>query len=34
MRQLNKRYSPGKQTQYYLMPGPDLPYIVLDRQSI
>jgi hypothetical protein len=29
---LNARYSPGKQEQY-LMPGPDLPYIVLDRRA-
>lgn len=30
--QLNDRYSPGKQLQY-LMPGPELPYIVLDRRA-
>ena len=30
--ELNARYSPGKQEQY-LMPGPDLPYIVLDRRA-
>ena len=30
--ELNARYSPGKQAQY-LMPGPDLPYIVLDRRA-
>jgi predicted AlkP superfamily pyrophosphatase or phosphodiesterase len=30
--ELNARYSPGKQEQY-LMPLPDLPYIVLDRRS-
>jgi hypothetical protein len=30
--ELNTRYSPGKQEQY-LMPGPDLPYIVLDRRA-
>jgi arylsulfatase A-like enzyme len=30
--QLNARYTPGKQMQY-LMPGPDLPYVVLDRRS-
>jgi arylsulfatase A-like enzyme len=29
---LNKRYSAGKQVQY-LMPGPDLPYLVLDRRA-
>jgi arylsulfatase A-like enzyme len=29
---LNARYSPGKQLTY-LLPGPDLPYIVLDRRS-
>jgi predicted AlkP superfamily pyrophosphatase or phosphodiesterase len=29
---LNGRYSPGKKVQY-LMPGPDLPYIVLDRRA-
>jgi arylsulfatase A-like enzyme len=29
---LNERYSPGKQVSY-LMPGPDLPYIVLDRRA-
>jgi predicted AlkP superfamily pyrophosphatase or phosphodiesterase len=28
----NERYSPGKKTQY-LLPGPDLPYIVLDRRA-
>jgi hypothetical protein len=30
--ELNARYSPGKQLQY-IMPGPDLPYIVLDRRA-
>jgi predicted AlkP superfamily pyrophosphatase or phosphodiesterase len=30
--ELNARYSPGKQLQYVL-PGPDLPYIVLDRRA-
>jgi predicted AlkP superfamily pyrophosphatase or phosphodiesterase len=30
--ELNARYTPGKQVQY-LMPGPDLPYIVLDRRA-
>ncbi|MGA2674441.1 MAG: alkaline phosphatase family protein [Terracidiphilus sp.] len=30
--ELNARYSPGKQLTY-LLPGPDLPYIVLDRRS-
>jgi predicted AlkP superfamily pyrophosphatase or phosphodiesterase len=30
--ELNARYSPGKQAQY-IMPGPDLPYIVLDRRA-
>jgi len=30
--ELNTRYSPGKQEQY-LMPGPDLPCIVLDRRA-
>jgi hypothetical protein len=30
--ELNTRYSPGKQEQY-LMPGPDLPYIVLDHRA-
>ena len=29
---LNERYSRGKQVSY-LMPGPDLPYIVLDRRA-
>lgn len=29
---LNTRYSPGKQLQY-ILPGPDLPYIVLDRRA-
>jgi len=29
---LNERYTPGKQVSY-LMPGPDLPYIVLDRRA-
>jgi hypothetical protein len=29
---LNKRFSRGKQVSY-LMPGPDLPYIVLDRRA-
>ena len=29
---LNQRFSPGKQVSY-LMPGPDLPYIVLDRRA-
>lgn len=29
---LNERYSHGQQVQY-LMPGPDLPYIVLDRRA-
>jgi len=29
---LNARYSPGKQLQY-ILPGPDLPYIVLDRRA-
>jgi arylsulfatase A-like enzyme len=29
---LNQRYSAGKQVQY-LMPGPDLPYLVLDRRA-
>jgi arylsulfatase A-like enzyme len=29
---LNERYSRGKQVNY-LMPGPDLPYIVLDRRA-
>jgi len=30
--QLNARYSPGKQEKY-LMPGPDLPYIVLNKDE-
>jgi predicted AlkP superfamily pyrophosphatase or phosphodiesterase len=30
--QLNKRYSPGKDLKY-LMPSPDLPYIVLDQRT-
>ncbi len=30
--QLNARYSPVKQAQY-ILPGPDLPYIVLDRRA-
>ncbi|MGA3069282.1 MAG: alkaline phosphatase family protein [Terracidiphilus sp.] len=30
--ELNARYSPGKQLQY-ILPGPDLPYIVLDRRA-
>jgi predicted AlkP superfamily pyrophosphatase or phosphodiesterase len=30
--ELNARYSPGKQMQY-ILPGPDLPYIVLDRRA-
>jgi predicted AlkP superfamily pyrophosphatase or phosphodiesterase len=30
--ELNARYSPGKEVNY-LMPGPDLPYIVLDRRE-
>ena len=30
--ELNARYSPGKHEQY-LLPGPDLPYIVLDRRA-
>jgi predicted AlkP superfamily pyrophosphatase or phosphodiesterase len=30
--ELNAHYSPGKQAQY-IMPGPDLPYIVLDRRA-
>ena len=30
--EMNARYSPGKQAQY-IMPGPDLPYIVLDRRA-
>jgi predicted AlkP superfamily pyrophosphatase or phosphodiesterase len=29
--ELNKRHSPG-QNVYYLMPNPDLPYIVLDKR--
>jgi predicted AlkP superfamily pyrophosphatase or phosphodiesterase len=29
---LNARYSPAKQVNY-LMPGPDLPYVVLDRRA-
>jgi hypothetical protein len=29
---LNDRFTPGKKTDY-LMPGPDLPYIVLNRQA-
>ncbi len=29
---MNARYSPGKEAQY-IMPGPDLPYIVLDRRA-
>ena len=29
---LNARYSPGQQVKY-LMPGPDLPYIVLDHRA-
>jgi arylsulfatase A-like enzyme len=29
---LNQRYSAGQQVQY-LMPGPDLPYLVLDRRA-
>jgi hypothetical protein len=29
---LNERYSPGKQVSY-LLPGPELPYIVLDRRA-
>jgi predicted AlkP superfamily pyrophosphatase or phosphodiesterase len=30
--ELNARYSPSKQLQY-ILPGPDLPYIVLDRRA-
>jgi hypothetical protein len=30
--ELNSRYSPDKQAQY-ILPGPDLPYIVLDRRA-
>jgi len=30
--ELNGRYSPGKQEKY-LLPGPDLPYIVLDQRA-
>jgi len=30
--ELNARYSPGEQLQY-ILPGPDLPYIVLDRRA-
>jgi len=30
--ELNARYSPGKQLQY-ILPGPDLPYILLDRRA-
>jgi hypothetical protein len=30
--ELNALYSPGMQTQY-ILPGPDLPYIALDRRS-
>jgi hypothetical protein len=30
--ELNAHYSPAKQ-MHYIMPGPDLPYIVLDRRS-
>ncbi len=30
--ELNKRYSAGQKLQY-LMPGPDLPYIVLDKRT-
>jgi hypothetical protein len=30
--QLNERYTKGQQVQY-LLPGPDLPYIVLDRRA-
>jgi arylsulfatase A-like enzyme len=30
--QLNSRYSSGKQVKY-LMPGPDLPYIVLNKEA-
>jgi hypothetical protein len=30
--ELNARYSPGKEMQY-LLPGPDLPYIVLDHRA-
>lgn len=30
--ELNARFSPGKQ-QKYLLPGPDLPYIVLDQRA-
>jgi predicted AlkP superfamily pyrophosphatase or phosphodiesterase len=30
--QLSARYSPGKQVKY-LMPGPDLPYIVLNKEA-
>ena len=30
--QLNARYSTGKQLQY-LLPGPDLPYVALDRRT-
>ncbi len=30
--ELNKRHSPGKTAQY-LLPGPDLPYVVLDKRA-
>ena len=30
--ELNARYSPSKQLQY-ILPGPDMPYIVLDRRA-
>ena len=30
-KELNKRYSPGQQLEY-LLPDPDLPYIVLDKR--
>jgi arylsulfatase A-like enzyme len=31
-RELNRRYSPGEQAEY-LMPGPDLPYLVLNKKA-